>query len=511
MASKKRRRSIALAVVLGLLLGCVTGWLATADLRSYNQGMEYLNQGSYEEAAAVFESLEDFRDSAERLREARYPIADALLAEEAWLEAAEAFASLGDYLDSAEKMKKCWYRLGTAERVAENYEQASEYFTLAQDFQDAATQAQRMLYTLGHNAFLDGDYEAAKDWFSQLDGEPQDYGNPHFMNMAEAAPYLRQQLEELTHQISFHVSHEPTQQEWAALRNYLPFHAGTPSYYAEDQMVHITVTEYYPADRILAAWKSGDTSNLTEDEQQVLALALEVVEQAQSESDDAYELEFRLHDWLCQQVVYESPDMDVGVRDYVKLRQLSCVGAMLDGSANCQGYTDAFYLLGSLAGLEVTRLMGSAGDPHIWNMINLEDQWYIVDVTFDDLSDEEYDGWTYTYCNAAWDPDLYTIDGGAEALENIALESDIEKTWFGQNRASFDSLADAAEHLVNKIGRQDGNWCYALVENTDFTHEDLTRAIRRELTLEHIPEAVWLSYLEVYQGYSCISVCWDNR
>ena len=505
------RKKWLLPVLLLLLAGAIAGWFATANLRTYTKAMAHLEQQNYEEAAVLFESLEDYRDSALRLTEARYPLAEELMAEEAWLEAAEAFAALGDYRDSARHTKKCYYKLGTQQRMAKNYEQAASWYALAGDHQDAATQAQRMLYNLGHEAFLAGDYGAAEGWFSRMDGKPEDYGNPHFMTLTEAAPYLRQQLEVLPEQVSLHIAQEPTQDEWAALRNYFPYHAGTLSYYETDKMIYITVTGYYPADRILAAWKNNTVEDLSADEQKVLALALETVEQAKAETDDPYELEFWLHDWLCAQVVYESPDMEVSIRDYIQLRQLSCIGAMLDGNANCQGYADAFYLLGNLAGLEVTRLMGDAGGGHIWNMIRLEDQWYLVDVTFDDLSDEEYDSWTYTFCNTALDPEFYTVLGGTGVLEDMASETDIQKTWYGQNRAAFSTLADASEHLVNQIGRQDGNWCYALVEDTDLTFEEVTRAIRKELTLENVPEARWITYLEVYGDNTYISLCWDNR
>lgn len=511
MASGKGKNRGVLLCILAVLLAAAIAWIATADMRAYHRGMEYLSQHNYSDAAAIFESIADYKDSAVRLLEAKYAIADGQLEAGSYLDAAEGFAALGNYLDSTEKMKKSYYRLGTSERISENYEAASEYYTLAQDYQDAATQSQRMIYTLGHNAFLAEDYESAENWFSQLEGEPEDYGNPHFMTLAESAPYLRQQLDEMAHQISFHLAQEPAQEEWAALHNYIPYHAGSAAYYDADQMVTITITEYYPADQILDAWEKNDTSTLSEDEQQVLTLALELVEQARAETENDYELEFWLHDWLCQQVVYESPNMEVGVRDYVQLRQLSCVGAMLDGAANCQGYTDAFCLLGNLAGLEVTRLFGDAGGPHTWNMIRLEEQWYILDVTFDDLSDEEYDGWTYTYCNTALDPELHIINGGTAVLDNIAEDTDIEKTWFGQNKVCFENLSAAVEYLVSQRGDQNGNWCYAMLETTDCSYEDLNKAIRKELRRQNVSYAGWLSILETSHDSSCISICWDKN
>ena len=113
--------------------------------------------------------------------------------------------------------------------------------------------------------------------------------------------------------------------------------------------LHITAN-YHAGVRIYRAWETGDVSGLSAEEMQVLELATELVAQAWEYSDDPLEVELYLYNWLCEHVEYESPDMDVDEQTFMDLRQLSCVGAMLDGKANCQGYTDAFYLLGK-AGL----------------------------------------------------------------------------------------------------------------------------------------------------------------
>ena len=85
------------------------------------------------------------------------------------------------------------------------------------------------------------------------------------------------------------------------------------------------------------------------------------------------------------------------------------MGAILNGRANCDGYTDAFYLIGTLAGLNVRYQHGDSLDKnywgaeatvsHIWNLLEIGGVWRMVDVTWDD----EENGWTYVWFNAGRD------------------------------------------------------------------------------------------------------------
>ena len=130
--------------------------------------------------------------------------------------------------------------------------------------------------------------------------------------------------------------------------------------------------EYYPGAKVAAAVLTGDESRLTDEERQLRDQALSIVRAAQAQSSTTLELEMALHDWLCANVNYEAmPE----VRETMP-RVCMATGALLDGRANCQGYADAFYLLGRLAGLNVRCQDGidSDGLEHRWNVIELNGQ-----------------------------------------------------------------------------------------------------------------------------------------
>ena len=71
-------------------------------------------------------------------------------------------------------------------------------------------------------------------------------------------------------------------------------------------------------------------------------------------------------------------------------RPCTAIGALLDGKANCQGYSDAFYMLCRMLKWEVGRMSGQAGGgAHMWNTITFgsgtaNEKTYCVDVTWGD-------------------------------------------------------------------------------------------------------------------------------
>ena len=171
------------------------------------------------------------------------------------------------------------------------------------------------------------------------------------------------------------------------------------AYSASSNIIQIRDITYYPGFRILNAVKAGDTSALTSREQETLEAAQEV--SAACTADSPLETARNIHDWLCNKVVYtddESTDEDD-----------NAIGAILTGEANCDGYADAFYLIGSLSGLEVRCQHGDSYKTgfgaflnkvtHMWNLLKIDGTWRLVDVTWDDREDYI----SYTWFNLGQD------------------------------------------------------------------------------------------------------------
>ncbi len=61
-------------------------------------------------------------------------------------------------------------------------------------------------------------------------------------------------------------------------------------------------------------------------------------------------------------------------------------GCLVEGKANCEGYSKAFNLLAAKMGLESQVITGTTdkGENHAWNQVKIGVEWYNIDVTWED-------------------------------------------------------------------------------------------------------------------------------
>jgi hypothetical protein len=88
-----------------------------------------------------------------------------------------------------------------------------------------------------------------------------------------------------------------------------------------------------------------------------------------------------VHDYLADTVYY--PDLNTS--DYVKSAH-DAYGALVEGRAVCQGYSDAVKLICDYYHIPCVCISGkSDGYGHMWNAIQMDDgKWYLMDLTWDD-------------------------------------------------------------------------------------------------------------------------------
>ncbi|MBQ2996981.1 MAG: hypothetical protein IJE22_07125 [Oscillibacter sp.] len=96
------------------------------------------------------------------------------------------------------------------------------------------------------------------------------------------------------------------------------------------------------------------------------------------------EIELEIHDRLAELVTY----------DLSAPNQHNAYGAMVEGRAVCDGYTEAFqYLLGKV-GIQAYKVAGySMNESHAWNLVRLDGSYYFADVTWDDQEEALYHAW----------------------------------------------------------------------------------------------------------------------
>ena len=163
--------------------------------------------------------------------------------------------------------------------------------------------------------------------------------------------------------------------------------------------ITVGIKSLYPGTEITLALENGTEKALGARLGQTLAAARDMADAcaAASPLDTAR----NIHDALCDGVVYETRE---GTTE-----NDTAVGALLNGLADCDGYSDAFRLVGTLAGLNVRMQHGNGintgfygfldAATHMWNLVELDGTWRMVDVTWDDAGD----GIRYSWFNLGLD------------------------------------------------------------------------------------------------------------
>lgn len=218
---------------------------------------------------------------------------------------------------------------------------------------------------------------------------------------------------------------------------------------------------FYPGTKVAYAYRTGDTSILSGEEWQLYNIAVGIVNEANQQPTTLLK-ELYLHDAITKRVKYYTRQTNEKAP-----RHCNAIGALIDGRANCQGYSDAFYMLGTMGGFNVGKMSGisnngKGNEPHVWNTINLGGgNIYAVDVTWDDAtfttSEGEYNH--YIYFNAPLE--IMQTTHTWEAAYNPTICSNVDGAYFYYTQEFWDTEgeyfgfhADTAEDALVYIGQR---------------------------------------------------------
>ncbi|MGN0968862.1 MAG: leucine-rich repeat protein [Oscillospiraceae bacterium] len=120
-------------------------------------------------------------------------------------------------------------------------------------------------------------------------------------------------------------------------------------------------------------YRQGVSAGLDGQSAQVLQKAEEILGGIITENMSEYEKVKAIHDYLVNHTRYQ-----------YSLAGISAAHAILNGTAICEGYSNAFLLLCELSDIDCLFVSGTAGGGHAWNKVRVDGVWYNVDVTWDD-------------------------------------------------------------------------------------------------------------------------------
>lgn len=127
----------------------------------------------------------------------------------------------------------------------------------------------------------------------------------------------------------------------------------------------------------------------------LISAADNIIEQIPENGSDYDKILF-VHDYLIHNTVYDSPGA-ASVKNGIWGTSYGC---LVNSKAVCQGYAEAFMYIMNRIGIESGITHGETDDDkHAWNYVKLDDEYYWIDVTWDDPIDENSneDNLRYTY------------------------------------------------------------------------------------------------------------------
>jgi len=236
------------------------------------------------------------------------------------------------------------------------------------------------------------------------------------------------------------------------------------TYYDSTRILLYNQAEYFPGKRIVWAVENNATSGLSRQDQQLFQLAFSLANEAKVGAADEYQLIMNIHKAITPLVRYQEGPENGDYSDHD-----TAVGALLNGYAECDGYADAFYLVGNLAGLDVHYQRGDSlqeeeGEDtgHLWNVIVLGGKNYFVDLTWDDAEKGAHFGYTNIGRDIA--QHCYTWDSRA-VFYPLADTTDSANYYYTREGCAFTAVAQAQEYIRQQVKSGSGQFVIMLTHD----------------------------------------------
>ena len=128
------------------------------------------------------------------------------------------------------------------------------------------------------------------------------------------------------------------------------------------------------------AYKSGDSSKLTDKEKEELEMASKILDKIIKDGMSDYEKEKAVYDWMTKEL-----QNDTGLLTVVpssKADSENPYGVLKNRQAVCVGYATTFRLFMQMLGIDC-KVVHSDDLYHSWNLVNIEGDWCHVDIYSD--------------------------------------------------------------------------------------------------------------------------------
>lgn len=150
-------------------------------------------------------------------------------------------------------------------------------------------------------------------------------------------------------------------------------------YNDENRLFYISPTIEYVSDRTTGNISSMKV-NYTYSKEEIRSMQAEIDEETDkilsmiTPDMNDYDIVKLFHDYIIINCTYDTDAKNPN----------SIYGTLVEKDALCQGYSQSFTYLCSLAGIDSFIVLGVANEPHMWNVVKMDGDYYHVDLTWDD-------------------------------------------------------------------------------------------------------------------------------
>lgn len=223
--------------------------------------------------------------------------------------------------------------------------------------------------------------------------------------------------------------------------------------------------------QISDAYKSGNTSNLSDKDKETLNMAKSVLDEIIADGMSDYEKELAVYKWMTTNIGFDSGSMTVVPDDDSKPVD-NPNGVLKNHEAVCVGYATTFRLFMQMLGIDCMVVHDSYLS-HSWDLVKLDGQWYHTDIYSDagsgegnfshfNLNDEMMnsqewntdffpaaDGYKYNYAymNRTQCKDVYTIPEQMRAA--LDARQGVVSLDFGKDIS--DDVYNLADTIMNSV------------------------------------------------------------
>lgn len=131
---------------------------------------------------------------------------------------------------------------------------------------------------------------------------------------------------------------------------------------------------------------------------------LNAINQAKEQNAEDMEMELLIHDMILEAVDYAYIP---GTKNPQSAAYAHSIAGLFENlGVVCEGYAKGFKMLMTYAGIDTIYAVGYGnGGGHAWNLVCLDDKWYNIDITWNDVGNEKtyHDGIRYRYYNCSSD------------------------------------------------------------------------------------------------------------